>query len=727
MKLTEKLSLQVKLIAMVLFVISVLGGGSYFNMVRSNGHFRDAVFGRFQNSAEDLGSALAAQFYERYGDVQAFAVNKSIQSMNSKSIQDDLDSYVTLYGIYDLIIVVDPQGHFVSSNSKDVAGKGINQKELAQINYSQAPWFKAAMAGKFTDDKAKGYSGTYFEDPHVDPLLKAAVNEDRVMTGFTTTIKDGNGQILGVISNRANSKWIDTELIPIYEDLADDGETKVRVTVSNKEGLIIADLNVMANGGKKQVVYDLEKTFLKVNVKDAEGDAGEHLVSGKSGVTLATNKTEGTTNLVGYHHIENPKWIGAVGWGTMVYDGADEALGPIRSAQVDFWVVLAISVAIAITAAIIFGAVLSRTLSHLSQTLTSNSNEVADASHKLASSSAELSEGAVQQAAALQETVAAVDEISAMVDKNAESANRSKEASAHSRDAALKGRQIVDNMIQAIAEISQSNDQVGDQMNSNNIQLTEITQLINDIGSKTKVINEIVFQTKLLSFNASVEAARAGEYGKGFAVVAEEVGNLAQMSGNAAKEITSLLEESVRKVEAIVNESRTKVDRLMSDAKEKVATGSETAATCNQALEEILTNVSSVDVLVSEIAVASQEQSTGIREIAKAVGQLEQVTQKNSTVATMSSEAADNLNVQSTNLKEIIKDLVKLVRGSGAVVTERSNTNIIPFVKKNKVQASRAREVHHEEAPPVKVEAQFIRKASGSEAAPSSDDPGFGE
>ena len=77
----------------------------------------------------------------------------------------------------------------------------------------------------------------------------------------------------------------------------------------------------------------------------------------------------------------------------------------------------------------------------------------------------------------------------------------------------------------------------------------------------------IVFQTKLLSFNASVEAARAGEYGKGFSVVAEEVGNLAQMSGIAAKDISALLQSSVKKVEQIATESKTKIDRLVQNSK----------------------------------------------------------------------------------------------------------------------------------------------------------------
>lgn len=80
-------------------------------------------------------------------------------------------------------------------------------------------------------------------------------------------------------------------------------------------------------------------------------------------------------------------------------------------------------------------------------------------------------------------------------------------------------------------------------MKISNKKITEITKVISEVAAKTQVINEIVFKTKLLSFNASVEAARAGDQGRGFSVVAEEVGNLAKMSGDAAKEISNITEE----------------------------------------------------------------------------------------------------------------------------------------------------------------------------------------
>ena len=264
-------------------------------------------------------------------------------------------------------------------------------------------------------------------------------------------------------------------------------------------------------------------------------------------------------------------------------------------------------------------------------------------------------------------------------------------------------------MLGAIDQIDQSNSEVSNQMEVSNRQLSEITKLITDIGSKTKVINEIVFQTKLLSFNAAVEAARAGEYGKGFAVVAEEVGNLARMSGTAAKEISTLLEESVVKVNSIVNESKSRVDRLMNDSKEKIMHGSQTAQNCNASLETILNQVQNLDSLISGIAVASKEQSTGIREVSKAIGQIEQTTQQNTSVAQSSSVAADHLRLDSEALNLLIQDLNQIVSGTKFLGADaHSNTEI------NK-------------SPDVNFREIGVLGASGSEIIPPRNDSGFPE
>lgn len=723
----DKISLRMKIILMVMLVIIGLGASSLYSMRLMSRAFMNEIMTSYGDVANNLGLAISAQFFERYGDVQAFALNDTIQSMNGKIMQSDLDSYVSLYGLYDLILVVDKNGNFVASNTKDISGKNINQQELAQLKYDQAPWFKAAISGQFTEDKENNFSGTFFEDLHVDPLLKVASDETRVTTGFTTTIKDSKGNVIGVITNRANSKWIDSELQFAHNQMEAAGDLSVQMTIVDKDGFNLSEIRPAEHGGKKEVVYDLENIFRKQNLKEVHVPAGAKLVEGGSGAVISLDKVDNGEDVVGYSHIKNPKWISSIGWGVMVHNDVNEVMTAELKAEYTFYTIFGLTTILAIAFAIFFGLSTSKRISSLIQDLTSNSNELSAASTRVASSSTQLSEASTEQAAALQETVAAVDEISAMVDKNAESANRSKESSASSREAALKGKQNVDNMINAISQISEGNEEVARQMQSNNDQLSEITKMIADIETKTKVINEIVFQTKLLSFNASVEAARAGEYGKGFAVVAEEVGNLAQMSGNAAKEITTLLENSIRQVESIVSSSKSKVEKLMNDSREKVKAGTETAHSCNESLEEILTQVSSVDTLVSEIAMASQEQATGIKEIAKAVGQMEEVVQQNSSVAEASSQSAAQLNSQSKELNAIVQRLMVLSDG------KVSNASPASPRKPDKSEEKKAKILNFKAVkqqvpkPAPAAEPVVEKKVASGESMPSANDPGFEE
>jgi methyl-accepting chemotaxis protein len=218
-------------------------------------------------------------------------------------------------------------------------------------------------------------------------------------------------------------------------------------------------------------------------------------------------------------------------------------------------------------------------------------------------------------------------------------------------------------MIQSMDAINASNNTIMQQVNRSNESMAGIVKVIEEIGSKTKVINDIVFQTKLLSFNASVEAARAGEHGKGFAVVAEEVGNLAQMSGNAAKEIGSMLEDSIQKVNQIVQETKASVEKLIAEGKETVESGSLVARQCGEVLEEIVHNVASVSSMAGEIASASQEQSRGISEITKAMGQLDQMTQQNAATSEECASAAEELSAQAESLKSSVGQLVQTING----------------------------------------------------------------
>jgi len=181
------------------------------------------------------------------------------------------------------------------------------------------------------------------------------------------------------------------------------------------------------------------------------------------------------------------------------------------------------------------------------------------------------------------------------------------------------------------------------------------------------LINDIVFQTKLLSFNASVEAARAGEFGKGFAVVAEEVGNLAQMSGRVSNEINTIVRESLDKVTNIVQNSQSQFEVLLNENRNLVQQGVITASEFDKIFESVVLNVHDVANKINEISTATSEQAKGIREISQALVQLEESTQKNATSADNVANSAQKINDQVDLLASISQKVQTVISGSKSV------------------------------------------------------------
>lgn len=343
---------------------------------------------------------------------------------------------------------------------------------------------------------------------------------------------------------------------------------------------------------------------------------------------------------------------------------------------------------------ILVGVMISRSLSSRLRVLAGDLNKGADkvstASQDIAGTAQELSQATTEQAASLEETAASIEEMASMVAKNSENSKSTASLAAQSHSSANRGADVVRAMIDSMGEINQSNQDIMTAVNQSNKEISEIIKVITEIGNKTKVINDIVFQTKLLSFNASVEAARAGEHGKGFAVVAEEVGNLAQMSGNAAKEISTMLEASIQKVEGIVRETQNRVEHLIDAGRTKVEHGTSVAHQCGEVLHEIVGNVSQVTKMAEEISAASIEQSKGISEISKAMSQLDHITQQNAHTSDVTANSSEQLSSQATHLRETVGQFVREIEGGGyrekvPPVERQTRTNVAKVSQTNVV------------------------------------------
>jgi len=254
------------------------------------------------------------------------------------------------------------------------------------------------------------------------------------------------------------------------------------------------------------------------------------------------------------------------------------------------------------------------TVAQLTETI-SRIKEAADtintASKEIASGNTDLSQRTEEQASSLQETAASMEQLTSTVKQNADNARQANQLARGASEVAVKGGTAVSQVVGTMDSISAS------------------SKKIVDIIS---VIDGIAFQTNILALNAAVEAARAGEQGRGFAVVASEVRNLAQRSAAAAKEIKTLIDDSVQ----------------------KVGQGAAQVHQAGETMEEIVSAVKRVTDIMGEITAASTEQSQGIEQVSHAISQMDDVTQQNAALVEQAAAAAESMEEQASEMARLV-------------------------------------------------------------------------
>ena len=306
---------------------------------------------------------------------------------------------------------------------------------------------------------------------------------------------------------------------------------------------------------------------------------------------------------------------------------------------------------------------LVQVLQQLAEKLNGSTSTLHETSTKVATTSDFLSESSSNQNSTIQATSQAVQEISSMTEINRNNVMISTQNAKQSQVKITEGKAAISQMIKSIGQISASNNHMVEQITRNDAEFAEVIGVIKAIDEKTKVINDIVFQTKLLSFNASVEAARAGENGKGFAVVAEEIGKLAVMSGQSADEISTLLNSSVQKVNEIVRNSQSSMVSIVESGKTTIVEGNKNAENCNVIFDQISAESQNICSILEEINNGTQEQSKGIEEVNKSMLQLNDVANKSEHVAQESLQMSTKLSEQSESLGQVVDELMTMLNG----------------------------------------------------------------
>lgn len=244
-------------------------------------------------------------------------------------------------------------------------------------------------------------------------------------------------------------------------------------------------------------------------------------------------------------------------------------------------------------------------------TVRQGAEEIYRGTSEISAGNTDLSSRTEQQAAAIEQTAASMEQLTATVKQNADNAHHASKLAEDASGKASRGGQMVSGVVKTMGNISTSSKKI-----------SEITA----------VINSIAFQTNILALNAAVEAARAGEQGRGFAVVASEVRTLASRSANAAKEIESLINESVSLIDQ----------------------GSGEVVAAGNTMNEIVEAVKRVTDIMLEIAAASDEQSLGIVQVSQAISEMDKVTQQNASLVEEASAAAASLEEQGARLTQAV-------------------------------------------------------------------------
>lgn len=293
-------------------------------------------------------------------------------------------------------------------------------------------------------------------------------------------------------------------------------------------------------------------------------------------------------------------------------------------------------------------------LSRSSVRLNQVSNDSRDNSSKLSKECLGLNKG-------LEANSSTLEEMRTMISKTSESSS--------------EGQELLKKLRRSIDDIAESNKVIEDTITQNYAEIKKSLKMVEKIETDTKLINDIVFQTKLLSINASIEASKAGEHGKGFSVIAEEIGLLAKVSGESSIKIETIVYDTKKELDQIMSKSISMVDDLFEKNKAKLETGESSLKDCFGRFTQINS--------------AIDEQATGVEEVNRSAGDFEKSSKVCSSVADMNSTSADNLKNEVNYLDKEIKSIKKVIFGKyvmekNGALKKRKIGKLISIFKKEK-------------------------------------------
>jgi methyl-accepting chemotaxis protein len=536
--------------------------------------------------------------------------------------------FLEVFSLYDIFIVDISTGNIVYTVFKELDfSTNILTGPFSETNLAKV----VRQAIEIGDQKA--FSIVDFE--------RYAPSYESPASFIASPIWDGNKKI-GILVFQMPLETIN-EIMNERDGLGDSGETflvgkdkRLRSDTFNNK-----DYNIYNSFNKNKLIENenLEKAL--------QGNTGAVITKNYNGDEVLSAFTK-----VKYKNLT---------WAIFAEQLTTEAFKTANAQQRNMLVFILFSIIIVIAVSLIITTRLSGQIESVVDQFSNSAHDVQNSSQKMDLISNKLYRSVQTQISSITQSAAAMDEISAMLKNNSTSSQNASVLSDDTKSSALKGKDTVDKMVNEVKSIAVSYDDIQESIEKNNQDINRIIEVIEEIAKKTEVINEIVFQTKLLSFNASVEAARAGEAGKGFSVVAEEIANLAAMSGKASQDISLMLTKSKDQVRDIAITTKLHVDKIVIEGRGKIVNGNAVALECMEELDNIINCVNRLDGSIQEINSAIHEQSSGVDEVNSAMKHLENATHETTDMSEKSKEASLDLRNQSQELRNSVQVLRKIL------------------------------------------------------------------
>lgn len=366
MKFISNLKIRTKL-AILLLVFGLIPLAAISPIVANElDKMRDAKLHEMQATTENLSDAIDRNLFERYGDVQAFTLNSAVKNPANWRNQSDtntlvsaMNGYMTNYGLYKLMMLVNTDGQLLAINSKDASGKALSTAALYDHSFKDESWFQKTMKQEFL--KGKTLTGTVVEDAHYNSIVGTIYNEDGFVITFAAPVYDEHGKIMAIWVNFADFGLIEDIVKSVYAQKKAAGMGYAAFGIQNSEGIALVNFDPADVKDGQEYKRD-SSSIGKKSLESLQVPASAKSLTVDSGTTIEVDTQSGESDAVGFSKSKGAYDYPGLGWVIINHTPADETFADINEAKQLLLIVGAATVLAVIIIGSVIGTLASRPL-----------------------------------------------------------------------------------------------------------------------------------------------------------------------------------------------------------------------------------------------------------------------------------------------------------------------------------------------------------------------------